>query len=376
MRTIVIGWLINEETKMSAEQKAQELGLTFSTSEPGYLNLCIRTGNLLFQRDEVWFFRQHEGGEFRLTQKIPVPVEVATVVPDAPHQKLSEITTIPQLSFEDFDGNGTRDFAYYRNETFGVYRQKKDGSFDLGGRYDLAVEKSKRRSKYIRFEIPPRVGDFNGDGAADLALSYTSKGRVHLYYARAGRTDFRLPDHVIKVGDAWSSAVHVLDLNGDKRSDLIAGAVRKLDVLSGIQTFLSKTVEMELHYYLSREEGGFAGEPNQILTFEIPFAIYATREEATLELVFRPNFTGDFDGDGLLDLLVRENETTLAVYRGDAKTAVQKKPSIRISISPPPGTTFIEPLVDDLNGDGRSDLILKHKPVDADHHVLELKLSK
>lgn len=32
---------------MSAEKKAAELGLEFATSEPGYLNLCIRTGNLL-----------------------------------------------------------------------------------------------------------------------------------------------------------------------------------------------------------------------------------------------------------------------------------------------------------------------------------------
>ena len=32
---------------MSAEQKAQDLGLTFEPLEPGYLNLCIRTGNLL-----------------------------------------------------------------------------------------------------------------------------------------------------------------------------------------------------------------------------------------------------------------------------------------------------------------------------------------
>ena len=32
---------------MRAEQKAQELGLTFEPLEPGYLNLCIRTGNLL-----------------------------------------------------------------------------------------------------------------------------------------------------------------------------------------------------------------------------------------------------------------------------------------------------------------------------------------
>jgi enamine deaminase RidA (YjgF/YER057c/UK114 family) len=32
---------------MSADQKAQELGIEFSPVEPGYLNLCIRTGNLL-----------------------------------------------------------------------------------------------------------------------------------------------------------------------------------------------------------------------------------------------------------------------------------------------------------------------------------------
>lgn len=32
---------------MSAQQKAQELGIEFPEQKPGYLNLCIRTGNLL-----------------------------------------------------------------------------------------------------------------------------------------------------------------------------------------------------------------------------------------------------------------------------------------------------------------------------------------
>ncbi|WP_164101980.1 RidA family protein [Candidatus Laterigemmans baculatus] len=32
---------------MGADQKAQDLGLTFPTQEPGYLNLCVQTGNLL-----------------------------------------------------------------------------------------------------------------------------------------------------------------------------------------------------------------------------------------------------------------------------------------------------------------------------------------
>ena len=32
---------------MGANQKAQELGVSFEAIEPGYLNLCIRSGNLL-----------------------------------------------------------------------------------------------------------------------------------------------------------------------------------------------------------------------------------------------------------------------------------------------------------------------------------------
>lgn len=38
---------------MSVEQKAAELGLTFEPIEPGYLNLCIKTGNLLMTSGHV-----------------------------------------------------------------------------------------------------------------------------------------------------------------------------------------------------------------------------------------------------------------------------------------------------------------------------------
>ena len=37
---------------MSAEAKAEQLGLEFPRQEPGYLNLCIRTGNLLITSGE------------------------------------------------------------------------------------------------------------------------------------------------------------------------------------------------------------------------------------------------------------------------------------------------------------------------------------
>ena len=32
---------------MGAEQRAKDLGLEFPAQTPGYLNLCVKTGNLL-----------------------------------------------------------------------------------------------------------------------------------------------------------------------------------------------------------------------------------------------------------------------------------------------------------------------------------------
>src|SRR6187402_197137 len=38
---------------MTPQEKAEQLGLTFARQEPGYLNLCIRTGNLLLTSGHV-----------------------------------------------------------------------------------------------------------------------------------------------------------------------------------------------------------------------------------------------------------------------------------------------------------------------------------
>jgi hypothetical protein len=38
---------------MTPEQKAAELGITFPEQKPGYLNLCVKTGNLLITSGHV-----------------------------------------------------------------------------------------------------------------------------------------------------------------------------------------------------------------------------------------------------------------------------------------------------------------------------------
>lgn len=332
---------------------------------------------VLFLTDALLFMRQHPGGEFRALQKVPFPVETVIAVPWAPHQKLTEITTVPVLAFGDVDGDGRLDLATCLDETLRVCLQGPDGLYLPPRSFDLTGERRRRRVRILQFEVPPRLGDFNADGLLDIVLVYPSKGRVHAYYGRAGRTDFTQPDDVFRIGDGWSTGVYLEDLDGDGRTDLIMGVIRKFGVTEGIQVFLSGRVDLELHVFPMTPAGRFAKDPVQELRFSIPFSFQLTRESIALDLVFRPNFRGDFNRDGRRDLLVAEDARTLRLYPGLPERFLAEAPAGSVRLNPPPETSLTEPFVADLNGDGVSDLLLRHTlSVQPPRHALELKLSR
>lgn len=335
-----------------------------------------RSEVLLFREDEIFIMKQHAGGEFRCLQKLPVPMDVATLVPWTTHQKLTQSIGVPLLSFGDTDGNGRMDIAYYREESIGAFRQQDDGGFQSGESKDLAVEKRRRRHRFVQFDVPPHVADLNGDGLLDVALIYPSKGRVQVYYGRAGRGDWTQPDQVMNVADGWSTGINLEDLGSRGKLDLVMGVVRKFGVSEGLQVFLSGKVDLELHVYPMQAEGRFSKDPVQELKFSIPFSFQVTRDSASLDLVFRPSFRADFNKDGLKDMLVRVGETTLRIYPGVKDRIISEQPAGSIAMNPPAGVSTTEPFVADLNGDGVSDLVLKHVLVSPPKHVLELKLSK
>lgn len=336
-----------------------------------------RTDVLLFRSDEIFVMKQFAGGEFRCIQKLPVPMDVATLVPWAPHQKLTETVSVPLLSFGDTDGDQRIDIAYYKEESIGVFRQKADGTYVVSETRDLVADKKRRKgNRFIKFDVPPKVADFNGDGLLDIAVIYPSLGKVNVYYGSAGRNDWTQADQVMNVADGWSTGIYLEDLSGRGKLDLVMGVVRKFGITEGIQVFLSGKVDLELHIYPMEAEGRFSKDPVQELKFSIPFSFHVTRDSASLDLVFRPNFMGDFNKDGLRDMLVRVDDRTLKIYPGDKERIIHKEPSGTILMNPPEGISTTEPFVSDLNGDGVSDLLLKHVLVNPPSHVLELKLSK
>ncbi|HYE99212.1 MAG TPA: VCBS repeat-containing protein [Planctomycetota bacterium] len=330
---------------------------------------------LLYRRDAIYIMKVQADGTAACLQKLPIPVDVTTIVPWQPHLSIAERSAVPVLAVGDMTGDGRIDLGVYREDAVGIFRQGEDGLFTGGDDHAFNSDRRKRRGpRYFQFDLPPWIADFNHDGLLDLALIFPSKGRVQVYYGRAGRADYSQPDDIMRVADGWSTGVYIDDLDGDGRLDLIMGVVRKFGITEGIQVFLSGRVDMELHIYPCGADGRFARDPVQELKFSIPFSFQVSRESATLDLVFRPNFQGDFDGDGRRDMLVLADARTLQIYRGVKDQLVGKEPTGAITIDPPDGTLLTEPFVADLNGDGVSDLLLKHKL--PERHVLELKLSR
>ncbi len=335
-----------------------------------------RSDLLLFHPDGVLVLRQHPGGEFRALQRLAVPVEAAVTVPWQPHLNVASRTVVPLLSAGDMDGDGLADVVYYLDESIGVFRRRPEGGFLPETIHGLAAERRKPRQRFFKFDVPPRMEDFNADGQLDLALVYPSRGRVQVYYGHAGRKDFSQPDQLMSVSDGWSSGVYFEDLDGDGKLDLIMGVIRKIGITEGIQVFLSGRLDLELHVYPMEASGRFTKDPARELRFSIPYSFSVTRDSASLDLVFRPNLRGDFDRDGLRDMLVATGDKTLRIYPGEKGRGFSERPSGAIAMAPPAETSTTEPFVWDLNGDGVSDLVLRHAVVHPPRHVLELKLSK
>jgi enamine deaminase RidA (YjgF/YER057c/UK114 family) len=70
---------------MGAEQNALDLGITFPTQEPGYLNLCVRSGNLLFTSGHVSDIKGKLDADLSVTEGYAAAKECAVKILQSVH---------------------------------------------------------------------------------------------------------------------------------------------------------------------------------------------------------------------------------------------------------------------------------------------------
>jgi hypothetical protein len=156
-----------------------------------------------------------------------------------------------------------------------------------------------------------------------------------------------------------------LDMNGDKRLDLILPTV-KMGINNVINMVTSKTVNMTIGIYLQGKDGRFQDRPDKEKQVSFKLDIANIGKNPKPVMVF-----GKFSKGPGYGLAVAAKEDRVTLYMPDRYSILADNPALTFKV---PAPTELEAI--DLNGDGIDDLVMSYKRNKSEAKTINIFLSK
>lgn len=324
--------------------------------------------DLILPRGDGFALLANEGqGTFAAPRPLAAPPKAALHLGgDRLSSQLFASYWFPNPNVVQFDGEGPAELVLAREGTLSVFAATAPGALPLAPRGSYTIPDQKQFSRNVEdplaldFTMPLVLRDLDRDGRVDVASTHVGQGAVRIYKNGADPARaFATPALTVRVkGITFFS--YFVDVDGDGRDDLVLPRIDEVGAWSILKALVTRSVPVEMLIYFQRQDGSFPSEPDDRRALDVPLLIRSTDEGLRLGSSIIASVDGDYDGDGRRDLLYRSDDDTIALFRGLPGRRLAKDSAAEVEVPSLDDHRFCFPLVADLDGDGRDDVVLRY----------------
>ncbi len=291
-------------------------------------------------------------GDLQLPPRASYSVRADSYDPRARNYWLRAVLTVPELRLGDFDGDGRADLFALTEDSVTVYRGG-GALFEPAPALVLPLRtRSEAEVDRNSAVVQITVRDLDGDGVADLAVNKVTggisamEGRTAFYYGRRGGGYGEPRQLLAQAGFAGSLLFG--DLDGDGLPELVLPHAA-VGFAEAVRVMVARKLAMGFAVRRNLGAKGFADRPSIDLSIDLAVDYSGFAE---LGSPF-PTLDGDFNGDGRPDLLGPHGTDALAVWLGGGKSLLAEYPKAIVHV---PLSRSLQ--VVDLDGDRRADVVM------------------
>jgi len=323
------------------------------------------------------FVIHHQDSMGAYTKKSILSVDLQTSIISAKEasQYIVASYIIPNIIISDYNNDKKKDIIFVQESRLNIFFQNNAGTFSDEGSVNIEFGDTltktyalriRDRNIYQRGRFKDKTGiktiqDLNHDGIMDVVTetysvtksAFTPQKTLKIFFGRKnnekpskGAVFNRSPDNMI-VTTGFPGRGAILDLNGDKRMDLLIPSI-ELGFFKIIRILLSGKADVDLQVYKGTEQGDYKEEPDQV----IGFTLHIDRKGRRLPVA---NFKGDFNGDSKTDYLGASEEEIKIVFNPDDEN-IKSDPDVLFPVKIPENGMKVKP--NQISDDPYSDIVM------------------